>query len=171
MPPCISTMWRTMARPSPNPPVCRVVPASAWRNRSKTYGRKSGRDANAAVADADLDMRVHAFETHLHAPFFRRELHGVRDQIPDDLVQPSRIAGHGADPWVDHRLDAYAFGVGGRLDGGHGVVDDQRQFHRLHIQTNLSGHDPGDVEDVLHDLRQPRRVPFERLETSGGLLA
>jgi hypothetical protein len=24
------------------PPVLPVVPASAWRNRSKTYGRKSG---------------------------------------------------------------------------------------------------------------------------------
>ena len=29
VPPCISTMWRTMARPSPRPPVFRVVPASA----------------------------------------------------------------------------------------------------------------------------------------------
>ena len=29
VPPCISTMCRTMARPSPRPPALRVVPASA----------------------------------------------------------------------------------------------------------------------------------------------
>ena len=96
---------------------------------------------------------------------------GLHDIKRTRMSGSIRIAGHGPHPWVDHRLDAYAFGVGGRLDGGHGVVDDQRQFHRLHIQTNLSGHDPGHVEDVLHDLRQPRRIPFERLEPSGGLLA
>ena len=54
---------------------------------------------------------------------------------------------------------------------GDGVVDDQRQFHRLHVQPNLAGHDPRDVEHVLDDLRQPGRVAFERLEAARGLLA
>ena len=66
---------------------------------------------------------------------------------------------------------AYALGVGGGLDGRHSVVDDQRQFHWLHIQANLPRHDSRNVEDVLDDLRQPRGVAFESFETARGLLA
>ena len=35
---------------------------SACRKRSKTWGRKSGRDALPGVADHDLDVRVHALQ-------------------------------------------------------------------------------------------------------------
>ena len=53
-------------------------------------------DADARVADDDLDVRVHAFEAHLHAAVLRRELHRVRHEIPDDLLQTTWIAGHGS---------------------------------------------------------------------------
>ena len=46
-----------------------------------------------------------------------------------------------------------------------------RQLHGLHVQPDLAGDDPRDVEDVLDNLGQPRRVAFERLETAGRLLA
>ena len=36
VPPCSSTMWRTIERPSPRPPYWRVVELSAWRKRSNT---------------------------------------------------------------------------------------------------------------------------------------
>ena len=42
LPPWRSTSPRTIARPSPRPPCRRVPELSACRNRSKTYGRKSG---------------------------------------------------------------------------------------------------------------------------------
>ena len=45
-----------------------------------------GRDADAGVADHDLDVRMHAFEADLHTPPLRGELHGVREQIPHDLL-------------------------------------------------------------------------------------
>ena len=112
-----------------------------------------------------------ALEAHLHASLLRRELHGVRHQIPDDLLQPARIAGHGSDARIDDRLNPYAFGVGGGLDRGDRVVDDERQLDRLHVQANLARHDARHVEHVLHDLRQPRGVALERLEPARGLLA
>ena len=43
VPPCSSIRWRTIERPSPRPPWVRVIDPSAWRKRSKTKGRKSGR--------------------------------------------------------------------------------------------------------------------------------
>ena len=39
---CSSTRWRAMARPRPSPPFPRVAAPPACRNRSKTWGRKSG---------------------------------------------------------------------------------------------------------------------------------
>lgn len=42
VPPCISTRWRTIASPSPSPPVCREWLESACLNRSNTYGRNAG---------------------------------------------------------------------------------------------------------------------------------
>ena len=53
----------------------------------------------------------------------------------------------------------------------NGVVDNQGQLDWLHVQANLACHDARDVEDVFHDLRQPRRVSFERFETARGLLS
>ena len=41
-PPWSSTRCLAMERPTPRPPCARVVPSSACRKRSKTWGRKSG---------------------------------------------------------------------------------------------------------------------------------
>ena len=68
-------------------------------------------------------------------------------------------------------LDAHALGVGGGLNRRDGVVDDQRQLHRLHVEPDLARHDARDIEDVLDDLRQPRGVAFERLEPARRLVA
>ena len=59
-------------------------------------GQEVRADAHPGVADDDFDVGVHTFEAHLHAPVLRRELHRVRHQIPDDLLQTAWIAGHGA---------------------------------------------------------------------------
>jgi hypothetical protein len=42
VPPCSSTMCRTMDRPRPSPPNCRALECSCWVNRLKTKGRKLG---------------------------------------------------------------------------------------------------------------------------------
>jgi hypothetical protein len=100
----------------------------------------------------------------------RRELHRIRHQVPDNLLQTTRIARHRAHVRVDHGLNPETLRVSGRLDGGDGVIHDERQLHGLHVQTYLARDDPRDVEHVLHDLRQPRRVPLERLEAARGLV-
>ncbi len=75
------------------------------------------RDAFARVADADLDVRVDARQHELHAPALRRELHGVGDEIPDDLLQPIRVAVHGHTERLDDGLQAHAFAsAAGRTD-------------------------------------------------------
>ena len=56
-------------------------------------------NADARVADDDFDVRVHAFEPDLDAPFLRRELHRIRQKIPDDLLQSIGIARDRTDMW------------------------------------------------------------------------
>src|SRR6266478_1314054 len=49
-------------------------------------------DALARVAHGDLDVRVEPFEHHLDAPALRRELDGIGEEIPRDLLQPLGVA-------------------------------------------------------------------------------
>ena len=71
-------------------------------------------NADAGVADDDLDVRVDALEPHLHAAALRRELDGVRQQVPDHLLQAIGIAGDRADARIEQRLHPHALRVGGR---------------------------------------------------------
>ena len=70
-------------------------------------------DADAGVGDADLDMRVHALEHDLDLAVLRRELDGVRQQIPDDLLKTARIAGDRPGRRIEEFLEPDALGVGG----------------------------------------------------------
>src|SRR5688572_18924922 len=96
-----------------------------------------GLDSDARVADHDFDVGAYAPEPHLHAAVPRRELHRIRHEVPDHLLQSARIAGHRSYVRVHYRLNAHALGVGGRLNGGHRVVHDDRQLHRLHVEANF----------------------------------
>ena len=58
-----------------------------------------------------------------------------------------------------------------RAERRHGVVHDQRQFHRLHVEPDLAGDDARHFEHVLDDARERRRVALERLQAALGLLA
>ena len=121
-------------------------------------------DPDAGVADHDFDVRIDPLEPELDATALRRELHRIGQQVPDDLLQPIGIAGHGPDPGIDDGLETHALRIGGRLGGRDRVVEDHRQLHGLHVQTDLAGDDPRHVQDILDNLGQPRRVAFERLE-------
>ena len=55
----------------------------------------------------------HPFDPDLHTAALRRELDGVREEVPDDLLQAGRIARHQAGARVDDDLEPHAFGIGG----------------------------------------------------------
>ena len=59
----------------------------------------------------------------LHAAAARRELDGVREQVPHDLLQPLRVARHGHARAIDGRLEPDALGGGRRRDGLERVLD------------------------------------------------
>ena len=94
VPPCNSTMCRTMVRPMPSPPCERVLLLSAWRKRSKTYGRNS-RSIPAPLSRDAEPLPVASCTVDVDASAGRRELDGVGQQVPEDLLQPVGVAGDG----------------------------------------------------------------------------
>ena len=111
-------------------------------------------NTNAGVADRDFQMRVHALEADLHFAAAVCELDGIRQEIPQHLLQALRIPGHGCRVWIDDRLDVYSLRVRRRSNNVDGAADDVRKLNRLDVQSNLSGDDPRDVKDILDNLRQ-----------------
>ena len=170
MPPCISTSCRAIARPSPSPPRSRVVPASAWRNRSNTCGR------NPVAMPTPLSRTVNStwpptrVERHRDPAAARRELDRIREQVPDHLLQPLGIAGHCAGVLVQRALDRDVLGVGGGSTASIALADQRREIDGLHRQPQLSRNDAGDVEHVLDDAASaPRRcVRSSRARAASG---
>ena len=72
------------------------------------------RDADAGIADGNFHVRIDAFEADLHPAAAVRELDRIRQQIPQHLLQALRIARDGRRIRIEHGLDAYALGLGGR---------------------------------------------------------
>ena len=123
-----------------------------------------GLDAHAGVDDADLDVRVDPLQEHLHLAALGRELHGVGEQVPDDLLEPGEVAGDGAGERIEHLVDADALGVGRRHDGGEGGLDDLGELQPLDVEAEVAGDDAGDVEQVLDELGLDLGVPLDGRE-------
>ena len=166
-PPWSSTRCRVIARPRPSPPRSRLMPASACRKRSKTCGRNSGRNAGPGIADRDLDVRIDPLEAHLDPAVPRRELDGIRQHVPQHLLEPLGIARHRRGAGIDDRDEPDALGIGRRPHRFHRVLDHRRQLHRLHVQAELARDDARDVEHILDDLGQRRDVPRHRVQGAG----
>jgi hypothetical protein len=75
-------------------------------------GQELGPDADTGVADAYFDVAIHALQPYAHPAVFRRELDRIRQQVPDDLLQPAQVAGNRSNGPVERLLEADALGVG-----------------------------------------------------------
>ena len=111
----------------------------------------------------------HFEEPHLHAAALRRELDGVAQQVPHDLLQAIRIAGDRRGVEIDEQLKANPLGVGRWLHGLGGGADDVAEIHGAERQPDLAGHDPLHVEDVRNELLLALCVADDGLD--GGLVA
>ena len=118
-----------------------------------------GSDARAGVGDRDPDLAVDSRRAHVDLPAGRRELHRVREQVEDDLLDPSLVA-------VDH-VDLR---IGGERDTDpvlrralahhhDAALERLPKGERVHLELDLSRLDLGEVEDVVDQREQmvPRR--------------
>ena len=124
--------------------------------------QEARRDALTAVGDHELEMRLIATEHDANGSAAQRELGGVGQKIPDDLLEPPGIAGEDA-LGVEHHAETQAL----RLDGGtrrvDGGLDDARKRDGLYLEGKLARYDARDVEEVLDELRLANGVALDRL--------
>src|SRR5688572_1704193 len=52
------------------------------------------RDSCAVIGDDNVHVGMVTLQRQMYAAAFRRELDGIGNQVPDDLLKPFRIAGN-----------------------------------------------------------------------------
>ena len=75
------------------------------------------------------DMIVRSFQADIDATTRRRELHGVRNEIPKYLLQAGRVAGDCPGERVERGRQRQVLCFGGRPDDIDRHLDDRRQFN------------------------------------------
>ena len=111
LPPCSSTSSRTIASPSPSPPCSRetrVGLTEPFEHVRQELRRDAGPVSLTTISTCEL-IRC---EAHLDAAALGRELDRVRQQVPDDLLQPVGIARHRRRRAGRSRSEPEALGVG-----------------------------------------------------------
>ena len=110
-------------------------------------------------------------EPHAARAAVRRELDGVRQQVPDrpaaaaagsPYTEPSASASATTRPGCPCASAAGWIAADCR-------VDDDRESHGLHIEPELAGDDARHVEQILDELRLRVGVPLDRLRARAAL--
>src|SRR5262249_41275312 len=107
-------------------------------------------DADAGIADRDLDLAFDAPKPRFDAPAFIRELDGVREQIPESLLQPAGVAEDRAARSVSRLAQGDAFRLGAGPDDVNGGMKDVFDRDRVSVELEAAGDDPRGVEDVIN---------------------
>ncbi len=145
------------------PAVLPREPAVGLQKRLEHVRQEMGRDPDAGVAHRHADDAVALDQRHHHPSALRGELHGVRQQVPEDLLQPSAVApDHALDRSLD--LERDPFGLGRRPHALERLFERSRDEQRPDFQPHFSGRDPRDVEQVLHQLVLDDGVALDDLD-------
>ena len=105
VPPCISTSALLIANPRPRPPNCRVIERSACSKALKIRGSASGSMPMPLSLTSTSDVPRFRPAADAHAAAVRRELDGVLQQVPEDLLEPGGV---GLDPVGGGRPQVHA---------------------------------------------------------------
>src|SRR5215471_5118032 len=127
-------------------------------------GQKTGTDTFSRVADGKPGFRFGVFELDAHEAGSRREFHGVRQQVPNDLLQTAMVTRYGSavQLQVGFQPHAFRFGCGPhRIESsfdGFGKID------RLKLETDPAGDDTRYIEHVFDQLGLSFCISFDRFE-------
>src|SRR5215213_717501 len=123
--------------------------------------QKISRDARAGVAHFDLHVRFILADTNTNRPADGRKLRGVRQQVPDHLLQPIDVARDDLQPFLKLHLDTDVFYFQSWSNCIEGGLQDRDQIDWSKMKLKFSGDDARHVEDVFDDLFLRPRVSFD----------
>ena len=134
------------------------VSAQAFANPALLHSQLSSGSNSSLKVLAVIDrngtgyLRADSLQQNLNAPRLGSKLDRIREQNPDHLLQPVRIAEHGA-RGVEPRLEMDLLGLGRRPNGLHRRLDNGDQIdQRANIETHFAGGDPRHVQQILNEL-------------------
>ena len=84
----------------------------------------------------------------------RRELDRVREQVPHDLLQPARVAGHRDQRPLQHGDQPEPLLLRRGLGRLHRHLQHGREVDGPGLEADLAAHDPRDVQQVVEELGQ-----------------
>src|SRR5262249_12343700 len=130
-----------------------AVPSSARRvglaEAVKDVWQEIRADAFARVAHGDANVWVHALQLRFDATALRRELDRVGEQVPDDLLQPDRIAGDLTNFGGQVGLERDALRLRRRVDRPNRILYHRDQVHRADGESELPTNDAGRVQQIV----------------------
>ncbi len=91
-------------------------------------------DPGAGISHRDRHRLAIAFDAHLDVAVPGRELDGVGNEIPDNLLQPIGIGGDLTELRIDVDGHPDALGVGGRQNRRNRIVHQRRHVDRLQVE-------------------------------------
>src|SRR5262249_31694139 len=118
------------------------------------------------IGDLHEDMAVRSFEADTNLSSCRGELHGIRQQIPNDLVKAMPVNPDGTKVLFQIPSHLQAFGCGRRKDGVDRLFDDRSGIQKLEVHRQLSRNDAGNVQQIVDELNLSGKISiddFERL--------
>jgi len=131
-------------------------------------GQEGGRDAGSGVLHRYLHLPVHRLDAHAHRAAFGGELDGVGEEVPQHLLQPAGVSGHGTRFRIHVRGQRDALRLRRGADGLEGGPDHGHRLHGLHLDLHGPGHDPGDVQEVRDEAHLRAGIPQDRVEGAHG---
>src|SRR5262249_23739040 len=123
--------------------------------------KKLRRDAEAAIANDNFGRRTRTAQRNLNATASWSELNGVRKQVPDDLLQASRI-GRDETNWFTVNLYLDFLRAGGGANDLDSCFDHRERIDRPLFQVKLSTNDSRHIHQVFDQLRLRLGVALNR---------
>ena len=118
---------------------------SGWRRKSVSCSWPNGMLARRAPGGGDFDDHFALVG----------ELHGVADEIDQDLPQPGHVADQDLGNGIVHQVGEVEVLLGGLgRQQIHGLLDAGVEFEGMVFQLQLAGFDLGEVQDVIDDGQQ-----------------
>src|SRR5262249_12826435 len=138
-------------RPGPGSPLGPLAGAVRLPDPLEDLGQEDGVDPLPAVGDGDASHSVPPLEVDNDVATRRRELHRVRDEVRDHLLQAHRVTEHPTDQPVQPGLDVQVFGPDLVTEGIEGGPNDGGQINGASLDLEGAHDDARDIEEIADE--------------------
>ena len=143
-------------------------PALRLAEALEDVGEKRRGDALPRIGHAKLHLAVHPADCDVDAAASRRELDGVREQVPRDLLEPIGISENHRGLRLARQADGDLLRGGRRLHRVHRRPRHGDEVDRALSHPELALRHPRVVEELLDHPRLRVDPAIDRLQRSGG---